>query len=249
MAKLKSFIKLQGTLDGLTFYKSKDGYLIRTKGGVSKSRILKDPNFKRTRENMHQFGLNATAGKLLRTCVGPILMKAKDSKLSSRMLKLMNEIKRFDTVSVRGEQLVGLGLTSSEGKQLLTNFNFNIDAPLFQVLNTPFTIDTTSGAVSISNFIPEEHLKIPSGATHVEFQSVLVNVNFDTQLFNYSYSSAYKLPIDLTETSFELAPSIIQSTDGIQLNLLLVAFYQKVNTQYYSLYDGIYNSLAVVAVV
>ncbi len=30
MGKLSSFIKLEGTLDGLTFYKSQSGYLVRT---------------------------------------------------------------------------------------------------------------------------------------------------------------------------------------------------------------------------
>ena len=36
MAKLKGIIKLEGTLDNLTFYKGKEGYLVKTKSGVSK---------------------------------------------------------------------------------------------------------------------------------------------------------------------------------------------------------------------
>ena len=32
MAKLKGIIKLEGTLDNLTFYKAKEGYLVKTKG-------------------------------------------------------------------------------------------------------------------------------------------------------------------------------------------------------------------------
>ncbi len=36
MAKLKSIIKIEGTLDDLTF-KGKEGYLVKTKGGVCKS--------------------------------------------------------------------------------------------------------------------------------------------------------------------------------------------------------------------
>ncbi|WP_240924871.1 hypothetical protein [Leeuwenhoekiella sp. ZYFB001] len=39
MAVLKGLIKIIGSLDGLTFYKGKNGYFIRTKGGISKSRI------------------------------------------------------------------------------------------------------------------------------------------------------------------------------------------------------------------
>ena len=59
MGKLAGIIKLEGTLDGLTFYKSADGYLVRTKGGVSKTKIMNDPSFARTRENLCEFGANA----------------------------------------------------------------------------------------------------------------------------------------------------------------------------------------------
>jgi len=50
MAQQKSILKLKGTIGGITFYKSKDGYLAREKGGVDASRIANDPGFARTRE-------------------------------------------------------------------------------------------------------------------------------------------------------------------------------------------------------
>ena len=153
MGKLKSFIKLEGTLDGLTFYKSQDGYMVRTKGGISKSRMLKDPAFKRTRENFRQFGMNAKAGALLRDSVGPMLAKAKDPKLSSRMLKLINEIKNFDSTSVRGQRSVHLGLATAEGKQMLKGLDFNGRAHLQSVLNAQFSVDTATGVLVIPDFI------------------------------------------------------------------------------------------------
>jgi|GEM_PF-4295839 len=33
MGKLTGIIKLEGTFDGLTFYKTQDGYLVKTKSG------------------------------------------------------------------------------------------------------------------------------------------------------------------------------------------------------------------------
>jgi hypothetical protein len=51
MAKSKGLLKIEGTLDGMTFYKSQDGYLVRTKGGVFAKRIANDAAFARTREN------------------------------------------------------------------------------------------------------------------------------------------------------------------------------------------------------
>lgn len=40
MAKLNGILKIEGKLENLTFYKSADGHMVRTKGGVSKNRIL-----------------------------------------------------------------------------------------------------------------------------------------------------------------------------------------------------------------
>ena len=70
MAKNTSLFKVEGTLDNVTFYKSADGHFVRTKGGVSKSRILNDPAFIRTRENGAEFGRSAGAGKMLRMASG-----------------------------------------------------------------------------------------------------------------------------------------------------------------------------------
>ena len=50
MAKQKGFIKLQGSLGGLTFYESGGNSIVKTTGGVDKSRINNDPNYKRTRD-------------------------------------------------------------------------------------------------------------------------------------------------------------------------------------------------------
>lgn len=49
MAKQKSIIKLEGTIGGITFLKTSDGYLAKEKSEVSKSRISSDPAFARTR--------------------------------------------------------------------------------------------------------------------------------------------------------------------------------------------------------
>jgi hypothetical protein len=249
MGKLKSFIKLEGTLDGLTFYKGQDGYLVRTKGGISKSRMLKDPAFKRTRENFRQFGMNAKAGTLLRESVGPMLAKAKDPKLSSRMLKLMNEIKNFDSTSVRGQRSVHLGLATTEGKQLLKGLDFNGRAHLQSVLNAHFTVDTATGIILIPDFTAQEQLAATESATHVGFRTAFVNLNFETGLFNTSYSPVSMLPIDLSISTVTLTPDTIPAGDGIQLHLLLIEFYQEMNGVHYPLHNGAHNVLNLVEIV
>ncbi len=63
MARQGGLLKVVGKLDDLSFYKSADGFLVRTKGGVSADRINSDPTFQRTRENNAEFGMSAGAGK------------------------------------------------------------------------------------------------------------------------------------------------------------------------------------------
>jgi hypothetical protein len=99
MAKLKGIIKLEGTLDNLTFYKPKEGYLVKTNGGVSKERIKNDPAFERTRENGSEFGRFASSGKLLRTSARNLMIRAKDNRVSSRVTQKMTQIKNFDATS------------------------------------------------------------------------------------------------------------------------------------------------------
>ncbi|MGV8947043.1 MAG: hypothetical protein ACOH1N_11480 [Lutibacter sp.] len=223
--------------------------MVRTKGGISKSRMLKDPAFKRTRENFKQFGLNAKAGSLLRDSVGPMLAKAKDSKLSSRMLKLMNEIKNFDSTSARGHRSVYLGLETVEGKQLLKGLDFNVRAHLQSILNANFSVDTATGVIEIPDFTTQEQLSVTESATHVSFRTAFVNLNFDTGLFNTSYSPVVVLPIDLSVSTVTLSPEAVPAGDGIQLHLLLIEFYQEMNGVQYPLLNGAHNVLNLVEVV
>ncbi|WP_288096469.1 hypothetical protein, partial [Hydrotalea sp.] len=106
MAQQKGIIKLDGTIGGITFYKSQDGYLAREKGGVSADRIANDPNFQRTRENGAEFGRAGKAGKILRTSLRALLQNASDSRMVSRLTKQMVKVIQMDAVNPRGERNV-----------------------------------------------------------------------------------------------------------------------------------------------
>ncbi len=101
MAKLKGILKIEGTLQDMTFYKTQDGHLVKTKSGVSGERIANDPAFARTRENGSEFGISATAGKLLRDALRNMVSSASDNCVTSRLTQIMSQIKNLDTTSVR----------------------------------------------------------------------------------------------------------------------------------------------------
>lgn len=248
MAKASGIIKIEGTVEDLTFYKKDGKNYVRRKGGISKERIDNDANFVRTRENNNEFGHSGTSGKVLRLALGNLVFKAKDSKLSSRLLGVMSRIKNLDLVSARGLRKVGVGLSTPEGKQELQGFDFNANAPFQSVFFAPFTLDMSTGSISIPNFIPAEQLQFPQGATHVSLQSAVLAIDFETEVSELAYSTAVNLPINLTAVSPTLTPSSVPTGTGVQLFLITITFYQEVNGVQYSLKNEAYNVLHILEI-
>jgi len=248
MAKLKSLIKIEGTLDGMTFYKGKNGYIVRTKGGVSKSRIQNDPAFIRTRENGTEFGQMAKSGKTLRQALTPMLADVKDGTLTARMMKTMAQIKNADTTSIRGSRNVAMGLTSNEGKALLKGFDFNGNAKLTSVLISDYLLNTTTGEISIASFIPLQQMNAPGGATHVSFMSGVLNLDFATGAKDLQWSPAQNVAINNTEQSVNMVPPAVPVGTGHTLYVFKMSFYQDINGIQYSLNNGSFNVLHIIEI-
>lgn len=248
MAKTSGIIKIEGTVEDLTFYKKDGNNYVRRKGGIAKGRIASDPNFVRTRENNAEFGHSGNSGKVLRLALGSLIFKAKDGKLASRMLQLMARVKNLDTVSSRGDRKVSLGFGTPEGKQLLKGFDFNLNAPLNGVLFAPIVLNTTTGKTTLNSFIPAEQLQFPQGATHVSLQSAVLAIDFETEDSELAYSNVENRAITMGSSTITLTPSSVPTGTGLKVFLLMVAFYQEVNGVQYSLKNEQYNALNVIEV-
>lgn len=248
MAKNNGILKIEGTLQDLTFYKGQDGYLVKTKSGVSRKRIMHDPAFARTRENLKEFAGSATAGKMLRLALNELLQQAKDNRVTSRLTQRMSKIQKLDSVHLRGQRTVKQGLSTVEGRLLLENFNFNDRAPLESVLLAPYSFDIQNGEVTIPGFVPKINLYVPEGSTHVSLRSAFIAVDFSTGKFSGSSSPVINLELDMTRTDVLLIPSSIPSGTGNTFILLLVEFFQLVNNTQYALRNGAHNSLCVLSV-
>lgn len=248
MAKLKSLIKIEGTLDDLTFYKGKEGYLVRRKGGVNRDRINNDPAFIRTRENGTEFGHSATAGKILRRAIVPLLSSAKDNTIVARLVKLMTLVKNEDTTSVRGQRKVHIGLTTDEGKAYFKGFDFNSKATLSSVLLTEFALDTATGEIAIPGVIPNQNVVAPPGATHVSFTSGFLNLDFETAESELILSPKVNTPINGTSTDVTLTPVSVPQGTGNQFYFLQLEFFQEINSVQYQLNNGTYNVLTIIEI-
>ncbi len=249
MAKLKGILKIEGTLQEMTFYKTQDGNLVKTKSGVSGDRIANDPAFARTRENGTEFGASATAGKLLRDSIQNMVATASDNRITSRLTQVMTQIKNFDTTSIRGDRSVDIGIATADGKALLKNFNFNDKAILGAILYKPYAVNITTGVIDITNLVPMSDIAAPSGTTHVSVKGAFAIVDFDLGTSDVSYTNVENLLIDNTSTNVTLTPASVPAGTGTKLYLLQMEFYQEVNAVQYPLNNGAYNALAIIEIV
>lgn len=92
-----------GTIDGLTFYKSGGKYYVRRKTSLTRKRVLKSPEFVRTRENAKEFSNGVLFMKLLRWSFGSLFLGV--GRYSSRMNALLKQIIQTDLLHGRGERL------------------------------------------------------------------------------------------------------------------------------------------------
>lgn len=248
MARQKSIFKIEGTLGDVTFYKSKDGYLVREKGGITSERFRNDPNFQRTRENSSEFGRAGKAGKTLRNSLRSLLKEVADYRMTSRLTQQMMRVIQLDSTSTRGQRNVIDGET-----ELLEGFDFNQNAKLSSCFFAPYTatIDRASGeaGLSIEAFIPEKVIAAPTGATHFKIVGSATAVDFEAETFISSEQSTAILPWNSTETAgIHLDNTLSAGLSQPLFYVFGINFYQEVNGAMYPLMNGAYNALQIVKV-
>jgi len=248
MAKQKGIIKLKGTLDDITFYKSQDGFLARGKGGVDGNRIANDPAFQRTRENGAEFGAAGKAGKMLRTSIRALLQNAADSRMASRLTQEMVKVIQADATNPRGQRNVIDGEA-----ELLEGFEFNIRGKLGTTLFAPFAaaIDRVTGAltVNIPSFIPANMIAAPGGSTHYKIVSAGSEIDFENETFVVDVQETAVLPWDNAATAVVNLASAVTPNSTHPLFLVVgIEFYQDVNGIKYPLKNGAFNALSLVKI-
>ncbi len=239
MAKQASIITLKGRVGRLSFYKTKDGYLAREKGGVEKSRIMNDPRYARTRENMREFTDNANSTKLVKDALRPVISKVSDQRLGLRLNQQMMKVLKSDEVSVRGERKVKNG-----NWDLLGGIELNIRASLTRTLL--FDIQTqdspTSWQVQIPNLNPVDEIAYPVGAQGFRIIATGVAVDFDAGTRSTLTSATPILPVSAPVEAAVLSIDKSQLSGTHFLFVLSVEFYLNVNTTDYHMNNGSHNA-------
>lgn len=248
MAKQKGIIKLRGTVGDITFYKSQDGHLAREKGGVDGNRIANDPAFQRTRENGSEFGRAGKSGKILRAAFRSILLKASDSRMTSRLTQQMMRVIQADATSVRGLRNVIDGEA-----ELLQGFEFNNRSALGSVLFAPYEVEIDRAAgtitVDIAAFVPMQMIMAPSGSTHYKITSAGAEIDFTMEKFVVSNLQTADLPWNSVLSAPINQVHTVPANSVHPLFLVIgIEFYQEVNGQFYNLSNGAFNGFSIVKV-
>lgn len=264
MARNNSFVKLDGTLDNLTFYRRNGENLVKTKSSISRARIMNDPKFKRTRENMREFGGAATASKSFRTAFAGNCQKFGDMHMGSRMTGVMKQIVNGGT-GIRGERDIMI----ASSLELIRGFEFNkmetFDSRFYRTTQLPVvSANRNSVTWELQPFMPDDSIRMPEGATHF---SVVLAAGYVSD-FEYNISEKAYKPTDpefdgmsgsVFSDAHELGDAL---TPVIELEVVLatgavipdsisvmvgigITFYQSINTQLYELASGSVMKVAV----
>lgn len=257
MAKNNSYLKFEGTLGGLTYYEKDGQSLVKVQSRISKSRIERDPAFRRTRENMMEFGASAKASKALREALGTVIKTMGDTYVTPRLTGIMRRIVS-NGAGLRGQRSINI-LPNAD---LLEGFELNKKEALSSQFFAPYskpTLNADRDVITwlVPDFDTDSFITKPEGATHCRL------VLAAGLLSDYDYVSALRSyePVDDDENAIGSAVysadiplvGLVGSDTTLVVDLGLgtpvvattatiaavgIVFYQDINGQLYELASG-----------
>ncbi len=246
MARQTNPFKITGTIGDIVFYKNQDGWLVRSKGGVSRNRLKNDPAFERARENNSEFSRAGKAVGMFRRVFYGLLQYA-DSRMTGRLTSALVKVIQSDIIHDRGQRNIHDG-----NIEMLKGFNFNIRSNLSTTLFIPFqtTINRASGELTISftSFVAADALKAPAGATHFKIVTEAAAMNFEKNISTYDRKETAFLLCNSNDTVTELQNKIEVDNSYPIFLLLGIVFFQEVNGDMYAMKDGVSHVMELVAV-
>lgn len=248
MARQTGIIKLKGTIGDISFYKSSDGHLARTKGGVDANRIANDPAFQRTRENGSEFGRAGKGGKVIRNGIRVLLQNAKDKRMVSRLTKALVAVTKTDAINERGLRTIEDGDMNT-----LQGFEFNLNGKLSSTLFAPLTtsLDRATGVVvlDLASFAPAVRIAAPSGTTHFKVVTGAAELDFSNERSTFESAETAILPYNGADTAaINLEVALPAGSVLPIMQVVGIEFYQEVNGQMYPLKNGAYNALSITTI-
>jgi hypothetical protein len=254
MATNLGLIKIKGSIGGMTFYYSDGENRIKLTNGPDRDRIMRDPAFKCTRENMCEFGGAATAGKAFRKAFTGVAKLTGDRYFGARVLGLLRLI-NIMCPGIRGKR----SFDFASFPEFLKDLEFNKKESLGSVFFAPhekpsFNANRDVVTLNIPVFDTDVYINAPKGSTHFRILlacGVLSNYVFDDGIEKYvpmdsDYdginASALSNPLLLGGSTSGVITLVTDFGVGAALPSTVVVmaavgivFYQEINGQFYVL--------------
>lgn len=161
MAKIISGIGagLQGTLDGLSFYRMKgvDKTIVRKKGGHTKAKVKKMP---KVQAAISEFSGRSRASKFLRSALSAQVWFA-GRNLAGAINALMLPVQEMDKESEWGQRHIALSTCPHIVRGFSLNRTHLFDSVIRQPLQWTLERDTGSAVVRFPELVPGLHLVSP----------------------------------------------------------------------------------------
>ncbi|HQV36690.1 MAG TPA: hypothetical protein PLC36_10270 [Flavobacterium sp.] len=234
MAKVRKNIQLEGTIDGINYYRQKGvKELIARKsgGGFNGEAIKTKANMEPVRQTGSEFGRVSRFVKLFKEGLAPLLPENKITDFHSRLMGLFMAIKASDVTSERGCRTVETGLLTEHGYSTLLGYSVFDSKALMKDFYRIVAFDASKSVVVCSR-IGQARLVFPKGATMVRFQAALLTVDFDQEFTALSLSESVLFSKQML-SSFELGiPDTGVAERGLRFVLFLVSFMEPNGTDY-----------------
>ncbi|MGX7666647.1 hypothetical protein [Flavobacterium pedocola] len=235
MAKQKSIVPLEGTLEGINFYYRKGVPVARKAGGGFDGNAIKTKaSMVRVRENSSEFGHCSKVKKQLRIALFPFYNNYTEAALHGRMMRLFQEIKTYDALSDRGKRTVANGLHTTAGQKLLMDFPFTLSRNVQQALTCECKYNPDDFTFTANRFDITK-ISFPVAATHMQIQFGVLAFDFDSLTTKLHLSNPLYLDKNNTDSTFSLSPESIPDTAKTLMAFAGVQFYQQINNDLYEL--------------
>ena len=194
MAKYESLITIRGTVDDMTFRKTKEGKVVGKKTGPTREKVLTNPKFARTRRNAGELKLANKDAMLLRHALDSTLDGVRRTTLNGHVIGLLHSVSLHDTVNDFGSRCAAAGDVSK-----LTGFDFSETLSLATALPIKFEHSLNAGTgvmkVQIPSFIAYKRKSFPKEATHFRIVSCGAAVNFGHHQYASKIKASDLLPL------------------------------------------------------
>jgi hypothetical protein len=241
MAKLENSPLYLGTIHNISVYQTKDGIMVRRKGGPSKTQFKKSKQFENSRRASAEFGEASRYAGKLRRAVWPILSPMRSQVLNGRLTSVFRQVLAADPIHGKGERKV---LHGNLG--LLVDFEFGDDYRLLEQLRGLPKVSTADGITL--DFADLGQVKSVAGAQYFQVVGGLVALSEKTESWPvWHFSEPLSLQTPLSELGQIQIPVPAELSETPLLLVLGLRYFQTLAQGSYPLAEGV--SVRVVGVV